>query len=163
MSILRDPVWQFVGVLIAVLTVLIPVIVKSLKRRSSESRAHHPTDSVIGPSGGGGSRRYEKHKKRKPDGILLGNISSDFFNQFPASVQDMVNNLDSLYTPENFGGSDWLSVFRRFTKEDYFVSADGKSVRRIGYQSMLNPGPKLDSWLRDTGRVRRQILGIEEE
>lgn len=164
MDILRDPVWQFVGVLIAALSAggsaILWMIQKNQKGKvSSEDeiierlKQHMPLGN-ISPSG--------KHKKRKDDGILLANLSSDFLNQFPVRMGVLAAQLDCLYTPENFGSSDWLGVFRRLSSEGYFVPVGGQSPERITVESQLDAGPKMQTWIRLSIESKRRIAGLDD-
>ena len=127
MDILRDPVWQFVGVFIAALSTGGSIILWMIRRNRDRNAICE--DEIIGrlkeyiPQGN--ATYFGKHKKRKSDGILLANLSSDFLNQFPIPVAVLAAHLDCLYTPENFGASDWLSVFRRLSIEGYLFQLKG--------------------------------------
>jgi hypothetical protein len=165
MEALRDPIWQFVGVVVAILALGVAGVAWLLRRRPAaasrgrneeiinQMKQHLPT-GTLSNSG--------KHKKRKEDGILLANLSLDFLNQFPLPVAVLAAHLDRIYTPENFGGSDWLTVFRRLTGEGFFETADGRSPRRIGVESLLNPGQKFQSWLRSASQMKRRIAGLDD-
>jgi len=165
MEVLRDPIWQFVGVVVAILAVGVPGLAWLLRRRSaaasrrrneeiiSQMKQHLPTGTLSS---------FRKHKKRKEDGVLLANLSLDFLNQFPLPVAVLAAHLDRVYTPENFGGSDWLTVFRRLTAEGFFETVDGRSPRRITVESLLNPGQKFQSWLRSASQLKREVAGLED-
>ncbi len=162
MGVLRDPIWQFLGVVAAVVMALVPLLLQRIRRRRSGAgsrvaAARQGGVAVARDSGPG------KHKKRKADGILFANVSSDFLNQFPIAVRVLAAHLDRLYTPENFGGSNWLLVFCRLAAEGYFQPADGKSPKRLKLDSFVNPGPRLESWLRDSARAKRSIAGWDDE
>jgi hypothetical protein len=164
MDALRDPIWQFVGVVVAVLAAGGPGLVWLFRRRA---RADASRDAEIiaqlkAHVGSGFSGSNTKHKKRKSDGILIANLSSDFLNQFPMPVAVLAAHLDHIYTPENFGASDWLGVFRRFTSEGYFEPTDGRSPGRITVESTLNPGPKMQHWLKMSAQSNRSIAGLED-
>jgi hypothetical protein len=166
MEALRDPIWQFVGVVVAVLALGVPGLVWLLRRRSaaaSRQRNEEIINQMKQHWPAGTQFNSGKHKKRKKDGILLANLSSDFLNQFPLPVAVLAAHLDWLYTPENFGGPDWLTVFRRLTAEGYFETADGRSPRRITIESLLNPGHKSQSWFRDASQLKRRIAGLDDE
>lgn len=165
MDLLRDSMWQFVGVVVAVITAVASGIVWLLSRRRSRGRSRN--EEVIAELKrhllDGASPGFARHKKRKNDGILLANISSDFLNQFPVPVAVMAAHLDRLYTPENFGEPDWLGVFRRLTMERYFTPVRERSPKRITVESLLNPGPLLESWLRPSAAAKRRIAGLDDE
>jgi hypothetical protein len=167
MDFLRDPIWQFIGVVVAIAAIAIPYI-QLRRKRKKEDHSHRTkegppsvnslqTEKVIS------TQYYSKHKGRKPDGILVANISSDFLNQFPASIEVRGKHLDRIYTPENFGASNWLDVFRRFTKEEYFTTTKKISLKRMSYDTLLNPGPKLYPHLEGAKRIRRSIIGVDNE
>jgi len=105
-GLLRDPVWQFVGAAIT-LVALILTLLHGRRTRKQEQATKASVGSFRVDRG------YGRHKLRKNDGILYANISSDFFGQFPAPIATLAKHLDRLYTPENFGHSDWLEVFKR--------------------------------------------------
>ena len=166
MEALRDPIWQFVGVVVAVLAVGVPGLVWLLRRRSaaaSRQRNEEIINQMKHHLPAGTLSNYGKHKKRKEDGILLADLSLDFLNQFPLPVAVLAAHLNCIYTPENFGGSDWLTVFRRLTAAGYFETADGRSPRRITIESLLNPGHKFQSWLRSASQLKRSIAGLDDE
>ena len=162
---LRDPIWQFIGVVVAVLIGGVPGVLWLMRRRRATAVSRH--EEIIAelkkhlPTGG--LPGVAKHKKRKSDGILLANLSSDFVNQFPVPVGILAAHLDQFYTPENFGASDWLTVFRRLTEENYFQPLHERSARRIGLESKLNPGPKLEKWLRASIERKRDVAGLNDD
>ena len=163
MDLLRDQIWQFVGVIVAILTAAVPAGLWLFRRRKVE-RKQTQQEYVIAELKRhriGSVPDYGKHKKRKKDGILLANISSDFLNQFPVPIGVLAAHLDRIYTPENFGASDWLTVFRRLTLEEYFVSADGSSPRRLKIETPLNSGPQMESWLTASASAKRSIAGLD--
>jgi len=125
LDLLRDPVWQFIGVVLALATCCVPIIWKKIRMRTTY-RIDNKKDMIPNSHGlisiDASAKYYPKHKKLKSDGILLGNISSDYLNQFPVSIKEMAAHLDMIYTPENFGGKNWLDVFKRFIKDGYFIS-----------------------------------------
>ncbi len=157
MDILRDPLWQFVGVVIALVTILIPII-QSYRKRKAQRSASVDLHALLSVS----ARGYEKHKKRKSDGILVANISSDFLNQFPVKIGVLAKHLDSTYTPENFGHSNWLDVFKRLIKEEYFLPTKKVPMKRISFETEVNPGLKLEPHFESTRKLRRSIQGLED-
>lgn len=168
LQVARDPIWQFIGAFIGAIALIIGII-ESRKRqaRPHASQKRLPSDSKLSSDnnlpGVDIARTYYRHKKRKPDGILFANISSDFLNQFPVSIEALQNHVDRIYTPENFGEISWLAVFKRLIKEDYLKPLGGTFLHNITLRRLVNPGPKLDHWLRDTMKVRREILGLEDD
>jgi hypothetical protein len=110
----------------------------------------------------GEGRPTTKNKKRQDDGILLANVAFDFLNQFPLPVAVLAEHVDRIYTPENFGASDWLTVFRRLTEDGCFTPVRERSARRIGLESLLNPGPKLASLLQIAIHTKRGVAGLDE-
>jgi hypothetical protein len=154
-GLLRDPVWQFVGSAIA----LVALIWTLLQRRRTRKQEQATKASVGSFSV---DRGYGRHKIRKDDGILHANISSDFFGQFPAPIAALAKHLDRIYTPENFGHSDWLEVFKRMIKEEYFIPEPQCSLRRVTYNTQVNAGPRLQPYLRQTAQMRKRIMGLDE-
>jgi hypothetical protein len=165
MDILRDPIWQSIGVFVALLTGLVPAVAWYIRRLSATSeKSQH--DAIIAELKRHQAQRVgfnAKHKKRKTDGILLANISSDFLNQFPIPMGVMAVHLDLLYTPENFGAPDWIVVFRRLAMEGCFVPVDGSSPKRLKIDTLVNPGPKLEHWLQDAAELKSRIAGLSRE
>lgn len=107
MEYIRDPAWQFVGVIITLISMICSAISWHLGQRKLSRKTEAEIIQKLK------SRMYTvsvssagKHKKRKDDGVLLSNLSSDFFNQFPLTVAVLSAHLDRIYTPENFGASD---------------------------------------------------------
>jgi hypothetical protein len=131
---------------------LIPVLIR--RRVSNES-----SDTEINVVGA----RYERHKKRKSDGILIANISLDFLNQFPVSIRILARHVNQIYTPENFGSADWLDVFKRLANEGYFIPTPETPIDKISLATVVNPGPKLYSHLESTKMLRRSIMGLDDE
>lgn len=161
MEFLRDPIWQFVGAAIAGVTCLMSAAAYLWNRRKETNRKSvaAPVRMLV-PSIG--SNPYPKHKKRKDDRIILANLSSDFFNQFPVTVEELSMHVDRIYTPENFGASDWLSVFKRLASEGFFVAANDVRPNRITKRTELRPGEKLEPWLQGTARMKSEILGLQD-
>jgi hypothetical protein len=152
-----------IGVVVALLTAFVPLAFWFIRRRRPAIDRSQQEASIEELKKHAGAIRssYGKHKKRKKDGILVANISSDFLNQFPVPVGVMAAHLDAIYTPENFGAGDWISIFRRLTAEGYFVTADGSSPKRMKMNTPLNSGPKLESRLKSSAAVKRSIAGLD--
>lgn len=162
MEYIRDPAWQFVGVIITLISMICSAIAwhlgqRKLSRKTEaeliqklKARMHVVS---VGSAG--------KHKKRKDDGVLLGNLSSDFFNQFPLPIAVLAAHLDRIYTPENFGASDWLVVFKRLCNEGFFVPANTGSPKRLRLESEINTGPKFQKWHETVAKMKRSIQGLE--
>jgi hypothetical protein len=163
LNLLRDPVWQFVGVAIAVVAAAVPIVLAITRRRRSMTPGEEQAAlrERYAPSHGPGGGTHSRHKGRRRDGILFANISSDFLNRFPLPVGILVAHLDRLYTPENFGSSDWQSVFRRVAAEGYFVTADGTRSSRITLETPVGPGPKMSHWLSLAASIKREVLGLD--
>lgn len=165
MDALRDPVWQFVGVLVTLVAAAIPAFVWVMRRRRPPTHAEQQAAlrDVYSRYPGPAMPDRGKHKKRKSDGILVANISSDFLNQFPVPVGALAAHVDRTYTPENFGSSDWLSVFRRIAAEGYLVVVDGTAACRLMLATPVNPGPKMTAWLSSSAARKRSIMGLDDE
>ena len=149
LRIVRDPVWQFIGVVLAALGLAVPLIWRSLRSPAKQEQSWTPAPIVS----------HSRHKRRRADGVLVANISSDFLNQFPVRVGDLAAHVDCLYTPENFGASDWLAVFQRLVQEGYLTPV--KPVRRLGLDTLVSHGPQIQSHLEITRRNRREIEGLD--
>jgi len=161
MNLLRDPLWQFVGVVIAIFAAAIPIVASTKRRKVTKRNEEQATPSERNPQVPRPATDNARHKKRKPDGVLAANISSDFLNQFPSAIGTLASHLDRPYTPENFGSSDWLSVFRRLILEGYFSPTDGTRPSRITLETPVRPGPKLVPWLEGSAAMKRRILGLD--
>jgi len=164
MNILRDPIWQFVGVIVTILIAIVPVIIWRLRHKKAEALTHQ--QQIIAElkahiDRGHHSIRHQKHKKRQGDGLLLGNLSFDFFNQFPVPIGVLAAHLDQIYTPENFGADNWLAVFRRLASEGYFESADGSSWKRVRLNTPLILGGKMEHWVKIAADIKRTVAGLE--
>lgn len=163
MEFLRDPIWQFIGVVLTALVALPPVVIWLRRKRNAAATRERDAEIIahLSKNQMTSRRGYEKHKKRKGDGILLGNLSSDFLNQFPVPLGVLAAHLDRIYTPENFGATDWVTVFRRLAAEGYFVAADGSLPEKLQIDTGLDSGPKLGGWLKMAAQTRRSIQGLD--
>jgi hypothetical protein len=163
-NVLRDPIWQFVGVVVALGIAAVSVVPWRRRKRHQDAQRQAEVAAALRahqnelPAQPG----YGKHKKRKDDGNLFANISLDFLNQLPQPLGVLAAHLDRTYTPENFGAQDWLSVFQRLIGEGFFRPI-ANQPRRLTLLTQLEPGPALEKWTRLAASLRRSIHGLNDE
>jgi hypothetical protein len=100
---------------------------------------------------------------RPDDGLLMVGIAADFLYKFPVTIGALAANRGKSYTPENFGADNWLDVFKRLIRDEYFKFATETAMESISLETKVLPGPRFEPYYTLAKQSYRRRQGLDDD